>query len=220
MSGSSHVHEVTFTSSHSILVNDLGHNSIYSFEVQSNGLLSDLPTSTATLSVPSSGPRHLVLHPSKRFVYVLNELSNSVTGYFFDVSRNLLSKEFQTISSLRSSETVQDMAAAEIQMSGDGRFVYCSNRDLSSPNLNRSSIAVFEVDGESGWLSVVQHVNTLGQQPRHFNLFNEERVVVVGNLKTNSVITFERNAETGRLEEVPLSEVAIDSPTHIISYNH
>lgn len=111
------------------------------------------------------------------------------------------------------------MAAAEIQISKDGKYLYGSNRDLSSPNLGRSSIVVYQIDQSSGKLTLLQHISTYGEQPRHFNFFNNETLIVVGNLKTNSVYTFERNIYTGLINEYPLSSVVVDSPTHILSYS-
>lgn len=220
VSGSSHIHEVTFTSSNKILVNDLGHNCIYSFNVNSNGLLDYTPTSTTFLSIPSSGPRHLVVHPSQSFVFVINELLNTITSYYFDVNSNSLVYEIQTISTLRSSESNDNMGAAEIILSKDGKYLYGSNRDLSSPNLGRSSIVAYEIDQSSGKLTLLQHISTYGEQPRHFNLFNNDSLLIVGNLKTNSIYTFERNIYTGLINDKPLSSINIDSPTYILSYYH
>lgn len=111
------------------------------------------------------------------------------------------------------------MAAAEIQLSKCGKYLYGSNRDLSSsPNLNRSSIVVYEINQSTGQLSLLQHISTFGEQPRHFNLFFDDSMIIVGNLKTNSMYTFERDINTGLINETPLSSITVDAPTHILSY--
>ena len=50
-------------------------------------------------SKPGSGPRHLAFHPSGRFVFLINEMSSTLTAFAYDAKRGAL-KELQTVSTL------------------------------------------------------------------------------------------------------------------------
>lgn len=207
---------MTFSGSDSVLVNDLGKNSVYRFEIESDGLLNPAPTQTFVVAAPGSGPRHTVIHPFAPFAFVINELSNTVSSFAFDRRNGSLVKEIASVSTLRPNEENVDMGAAEIQISKDGRFLYGSNRDLSSPHQNRSSIVVMAIDTDAGLLSPLQHVDTLGIHPRHFDFFLNGSMVVVGNLKSNTLVSFPVDKATGLLG-VAAGEIVVDAPTHIIS---
>jgi 6-phosphogluconolactonase len=80
-----HAHQALFDSTNKhLIVTDLGLDKIflYNFD-QTNGRLSkERNISTA----PGSGPRHVIQHPSGRWLYVVNELASTVTVYSTDVS--------------------------------------------------------------------------------------------------------------------------------------
>jgi 6-phosphogluconolactonase len=214
-SGPSHIHEVTFSGVDSVLVNDLGQNVVYRFEILPDGLLMEPPTNTSPIATPSLGPRHTAIHPSAPFAFVINELSNTISSFSFDRRTGSLVSELGSISTLRPEEENENMGAAEIQISADGRFLYGSNRDLSS--LNRSSIVVMEIDFESGKLTLIQHVDTLGEQPRHFNFFSDGSLLVVGNLKSNTLVSFTVDQSSGMLGAA-VGQATADSPTHVLAF--
>jgi 6-phosphogluconolactonase len=214
--GMSHIHEVTFSGDRSVLVNDLGKDLVYRFEIAPDGSLSPVPTQTTKISTPGSGPRHTAIHPSAPLAFVINELSNTISSFTFDPLTGSLGREIVTVSTLRETEESAEMGAAEIQISADGRYLYGSNRDLSSPNLNRSSIVVMEIDSTNGTLTTIQHVDTLGEHPRHFDLFLGGSMLVVGNLKSNSIVSFPVDKATGLLGNA-LSQASAGAPTHVLS---
>lgn len=207
----SHIHEVTFSGRNTVLVNDLGFNSLYEYNILSNGLLETTPYHK-TVVAQGTGPRHSVIHPSYLFTLVINEKANTLTSFHFNSSTLTLGSEITTVSLLRPGENSQNMGAAEVQLSCDGRYVYGSNRDLSDQG--RSSIAVFAL-GTDGTLQLIQHVDTLGAQPRHFNFFLDCSLLLVGNLRGNSVVSFSVNKTDGTL--TPLQEIGIEAPTHLLS---
>ncbi|WP_147942144.1 lactonase family protein [Microbispora sp. CSR-4] len=87
------------------------------------------------------GPRHLVFHPSGRYVYVVGELRPVVVVCEFDASG--------TLRPLGSVRTVPDeadgwIAPSTVVTTADGRYVYVANR-------GHESVAVFET-GAAGAL--------------------------------------------------------------------
>lgn len=107
-----------------------------------------------------AGPRHLVFHPSGRFVYLLNELDASIDVFGFDSEQGLLAP-LQTITSLPAGMSGAPWAA-DIHVTPDGRFLYSSER-------RSSTLAAFRVDPASGQLALIGHVPT-ETQPRGFRI--------------------------------------------------
>jgi 6-phosphogluconolactonase len=132
------------------LVCDLGLDKIFSYRFDAAGgsLSPNAPPFSAVK--PGAGPRHMALHPSGRFLYVLNELQSSMTVFYYDPGHGAL-KELQTLSTLPAEFTGEN-AGAEVQVHPSGRFVYASNR-------GHESIAVFAVDRAQGTLVPVQYTS-------------------------------------------------------------
>jgi 6-phosphogluconolactonase len=127
---------------------DLGTDKIMSFRFDSRrGNLT--PTGTPWVQLkPGAGPRHLTFHPRGNYAYVINELHATITAFTHHrTSGNLI--EVQTVPTLP-----QDFSAAntsaDIHISSDGRFLYCSNR-------GHDSIATFKINQRSGELTFVTH---------------------------------------------------------------
>jgi 6-phosphogluconolactonase len=89
--------------------------------------------------------------------------------------------------------------SSELQLSSDGLFLYASNRDNSEPNLHRSSIAVFRVNARTGELAPIQFTSSLGDHPRHFDLFFGGSLLVVANMNSDTVVSFTVDRASGLL---------------------
>jgi 6-phosphogluconolactonase len=152
---------------------------------------------------PGSGPRHLAFHPSGRFVFLINEMSATLTAFAYDAKRGAL-KELQTVSTLPE-KFADDKSGAEVQVHPSGKFVYGSNR-------GHDSIAVFAFDARNGQLTCVEHQATQGKTPRHFALDPTGQWLLVENQDSDSVVVFRVDAETGRLSATGQT-VSVGSPT-------
>ena len=139
---------------------------------------------------PGSGPRHLAFHPSGRFVFLISEMSSTLTAFAYDAKRGAL-KELQTISTLPETFT-GERSGAEVQVHPSGKFVYGSNR-------GHDSIAVFGFDPRRGQLTCLQHQATQGKMPRHFALDPTGQWLLAENQESDSVVVFRVDATTGRL---------------------
>ncbi|TVY10535.1 lactonase family protein [Paenibacillus cremeus] len=145
---------------------------------------------------PGSGPRHMAFHPTKPYVYVINELNATLTAYLKDEESGMLC-EIHTISTLPediSAEVREGNSCAEIQISPDGRFVYGSNR-------GHDSIAVYAVNEASGRLTLVEIAQSLGQRPRSFAISPDGRFLIAAHQDTANVVVFRIDADTGRLQD-------------------
>ena len=139
---------------------------------------------------PGAGPRHLAFHPNGKFAYVINELDSTISSFRYDAEAGTLS-HVQTVSTVPADFEGENWCA-EIQVSADGKFVYGSNR-------GHDSIVVLAANADSGELSVVQHISTEGQHPRHFSLSPDGSLLIAANRDTDNIAVFRVDRETGTL---------------------
>ncbi|MEK6282395.1 MAG: lactonase family protein [Acidobacteriota bacterium] len=139
---------------------------------------------------PGAGPRHLTFHPGGKYAYVINELHATVTAYALDQRKGNL-REVQTVPTLPRDPTVAD-SGADIHVSPDGRFLYCSNR-------GHDSIAAFRINPRTGELTFIAHESTGGKTPRNFAIDPTGRFLLVANQNSENIVTFRRDLKTGVL---------------------
>jgi len=203
-----HIHEVVLGGANrtSLEVMDLGLNTVSHYSTTAQ--LIDMPA-LQVVSMPSagSGPRHMAVHPFAPWAFVLNELDSTVSSLPYEHLTGKLGEVSASVSSLPPEQDTTDMAAGELQLSRDGRFLYASNRDNSEPNLGRSSIAVFAVDAATGLLTALQFASSMGDHPRHFDLFYDGSLLVVANMNSDNIVSFDVNRTSGVLTPPPAAAV-------------
>jgi len=188
-----------------ILVPDKGADCVFSFSLSAKGKLK--PSKQAAVQArETSGPRHVVFHPRLAFAYVINELDSTVTSYHYTAQTGAL-QPFQIQPSLPQSFT-GNSRAAEIAISGDGRFIYASNRGFDS-------VAIFAVDQHNGWLTLLDVVPSGGQTPRFFALAPDGGHLYVANEESDSITAFRVDRATGLLSHTGQS-VRTGSPVCIL----
>ena len=187
-----HAHVVVFSPDNRfLLVADLGLDKVlvYRFDAGTGKIEPNDPPFAAL--APGSGPRHLAFHPSKPWVYVINELSSTVTAFRYDSQRGAL-EEFQTVSTLPDGFEGEN-TTAEIAVHPSGKFLYGSNR-------GHDSIAVFQIDQEKGTLSGLATFPTRGEWPRNFALDPKGKFLFAANQRSDSVSIYSVDPATGHLE--------------------
>lgn len=188
-----HVHTTVLTADNKhLLVADLGIDKlmVYDFDA-ANGTATLNEKASVTVS-GGSGPRHVAIHPSQKFVYLTEELSGTVAAFNFDADSKL--KLFQTISAVPENYK-GSLGGADIHVSADGKFLYASNRG----ELN--DLVIFSIDAATGVLKLAGHQSTLGLKPRNFNFDPSGNFLLVANQESNSIIIFSVNHETGLLTD-------------------
>lgn len=141
---------------------------------------------------PGCGPRHLIFSPDGRFAYVTCELSSEVAVLSYDGDGGLTI--LGLLSTLSAGFSSTNNYPSAIRLSKDGRHLYLSNR-------GEDTIALFNVDRESGMLSPVENVSTKGWYPRDFILTEDEKFVIAVNQLSDNLIIYRRDEESGRLTE-------------------
>lgn len=200
-----HAHSSWFTKEGSVISVDLGTNQLWFSEIdETNNLF--IPGEPATFTMEEgAGPRHLVFHPEQAWIYVVNELTSSISLLIWDAAAKNYEIE-QTISTLPSDYTDYN-TCADIHVSADGKYVYASNR-------GHNSIAIFSVDPKTGALEVQDQVPTRGETPRNFTLSPDGNFLLVANQTTNNIVSFKRDQETGMLTFV--HQIGAPSPVCLL----
>lgn len=159
------------------------------------------PTEQGALQVaPGAGPRHLVFHPNRPFIYLVNELNATVNTLSYDDATGRLSL-LQTISTLPESYLGFN-ACADIHISPDGRHLYASNR-------GHNSLAIYRIL-ENSQLERLAFQPTGGDFPRNFAITPDGEQVWVANQNSGNIVRFDRNADTGLLS--PAGEIKCPTP--------
>ena len=149
---------------------------------------------------PGAGPRHLTLHPSGKYAYVINELDSTMSAFRYD-SRSGYLRLIETVSTLPKDFSGRSFCA-DVHVSPAGKFLYGSNR-------GHDSIVTFAIDENTGRLTYIEAVSTKGKWPRNFTIDPMGRFLLVANQHSDSVVTFRIDPKTGRLldteyiEEIP-----------------
>jgi 6-phosphogluconolactonase len=189
-----------------VLVNDLGldRTFVYRLDRSESALV---PTSGPGVALPGSGPRHMAFHPNGQWLYVINELANTIALWSWDAESGAVAR-LQTISTLPS-WYVGISTTAQILVSADGKFVYGSNR-------GHDSIAVFAVDQATGMLTYVGEQWTFGEVPRNFNIDPSGNFMHVANMNTDNIVVFKIDKTTGKLEYTGQQLTSFGQPSCII----
>ena len=132
---------------------------IYRFE-RERGILKPGNQLWASLK-PGAGPRHITLHPSERYAYVINEIDSTITVFHYNGVNGRLDA-LQTVTTLPSDFSGHN-DCADVHISSSGNFLYGSNR-------GHDSIVVFAINKRTGTLTYVEHTSTQGKTPRNFTI--------------------------------------------------
>lgn len=187
----SHPHAVFLNPEETFLyVPDLGANRVYSYAIDRvAGKL--VPAAQPYCEMAAgAGPRHLCFHPILPFVYVINELNNTITQLRRDSKTGAL-EQVKTVSTLPAGFQGTSLCA-DIHISADGKFLYASNR-------GHNSLACFVVDAQSGQLTPNGHVSTHGDYPRNFAISPDGSWLLAANQKSDNLSAY-RILPDGRLD--------------------
>ena len=189
--GEPHAHSVNLDPNNRfIYAPDLGMDKvmIYQLDLDSGNLLANKPAFVQV--APGAGPRHFAFHPDGTRAYVLNEIGNTVTAFNWDPESGSL-EEFQTVTTLPA-DFLETSHTADLHIHPNGRFLYGSNR-------GHDSIAIFEIDPDTGGLTPRGWASTQGRTPRNIAIDPSGQFMLAENQDSDSIFTFRINDETGML---------------------
>jgi 6-phosphogluconolactonase len=159
-----------------LFVPDLGTDQIYIYKLDASKGKLNLHAITPT--IPGSGPRHLVFHPVKPFVYVIQELDSTIAFFTMDEETQNLTLQ-QTVNTLPIDYSGES-TCADIHLSSSGMYLYGSNR-------GDDSIVTFQI-AEDGRLQLAGHSSSQGEIPRNFVVLPDDGHMLVANQESNTII--------------------------------
>ncbi|WP_045073127.1 lactonase family protein [Psychromicrobium lacuslunae] len=200
-----HAHQVVPTPYGTLLVSDLGSDTVTEFRLVDQRL-----EAQATLRLPAgAGPRHLVFRRGETtdWLLVLGELDGGF--HLFARPRREASGDWNYTGSvpLASRESVGTSYPAHIELSADQRLAYVSVR-------GQDQISVFDLTplGRDEMPLLLQEQPTEGVWPRHFALGNG--VLYAANQFSDNIVVFALGSD-GLLAE-KLQEVTIGTPVCLV----
>ena len=166
---------------------DLGTDRINFYEPKT---MKPLPEMTVRTD-PGDGPRHAVWSNDRKFLFLVNELGNSVFSFAFDGAAFTRIGKWSTLPAGDTTET----KASAIKLTADGTILMASNR-------GHDSIAFFAVDTAKGTLTLRNIAKLSGSFPRDFALMPGERFMVVGHKMSNEIQVYRFDRSVCTLEPV------------------
>lgn len=178
----------------------LGTDEVVSYRLV-DGLLDPIGSITTGTG---SGPRHMVMAPDGRHLFVLTELSGEVVAFAVDSDTGILS-EAARASILPGDSTLQrglpptakkdDVAriwAADLAITPDGRFLYATERTTSR-------VSILRVDGAD--MALMGGVET-EPQPRGIALDADGRYLIASGERSDHIAVYAISAQDGALTSV------------------
>ena len=190
------------------LVPDLGLDGIVIYRIREAG--PSLERHSFAASVPGGGPRHLRFSPDGRFIYLLNELSSSVTTYAWDAAAGTAG-QLATMPALSEAAKAKEAfnSAAEILVHPSGRVVYSSNR-------GHDTVTVYRADPATGALEVIQVQPVRGAFPRNINLAPGGGWLLAAGADSNTVSVHRVNRQTGERTYQTRGVINVPAPICIV----
>lgn len=182
-------------------VPDLGIDKLMIYKTNFHGGRSVLLPQNILAASPGAGPRHCEFDADFQHCYLINELASSVSVFDYDGTGNFNLK--QTVSTLQ--EPFEgDNICADIHLTPDGRFLYCSNR-------GHNSIVIYSVEKTSGMLTYVASKKCGGKTPRSFAIDPSGKFLLVANQDSDNIVSFSIDERNGMLSEV----MQLECPTPV-----
>jgi 6-phosphogluconolactonase len=195
-----------------VFVCTLGSDEIFqfTFDSKTGHLASNTPA--VFLTKPALGPRHFITSSDNKFVYVLSELTGTVTTFSLNSDTGLLTEVSSTSGVPPESKlapgaprgpvgapggppprnTDNDIWAADLHLTPNGKFVYMTER-------TSNSLATFSVDGASGKLIFLGSTPT-ENQPRGFAIDPKGRFLVVSGEKSDTISAYAIDEASGAVK--------------------
>lgn len=200
-----HAHSIKFAPFDDLVFStDLGTDQLNIFKLQ-NGKLATAEQDSVEMA-PGAGPRHFDFHPNKKIIYVINELNSTVS--VIGNERGVW-KIIQEISTLPEGFEGTNYCA-DIHVSKDGKYLYGSNR-------GHNSIAVFQVEKNSGIIDFIKTIPVEGDWPRNFVISPDGDFMLVANQKSGNIAVFQINKTSG-IPEFTGNQIKLPAPVCLDFY--
>lgn len=140
------------------------------------------------------GPRHVDFHPAKPWMYLSIERQNQIA--LFDLGSEISGPRVRLTTLADPHARKPRQLAGACHVHPGGRFVYVSNRadgvvDYQGEkvfNAGENTIAVYEINMQTGLPSLIQTEDTRGMHARTFAIDPSGKILVAGSMVTRNVL--------------------------------
>jgi len=173
-----------------VYVADLGTDRVMNYRVDKSGEnVQPNPDQPCYKVHAGAGPRHMVVHPEGKFLYILNELDATLTAV--TVNQDGVLDSLATYQTIPTGQNEPGNTSAAIRLHPNGKFLYVSNRGYNAIHGYR-----IESDGRLTPVTIAREEIEI---PRDFNIDPSGRFMIVGNLTTHDLTVLSIDPATGEL---------------------
>ena len=158
-----------------------------------------------------SAPRHMQFSPDGRFLYVVMEQKRSVDVYRYEVDKNG-TPDFERIQSISTTKDQDVIGVVACALKFSWNFKY-----LLTSNAGENSVTIYDVDRETGLLTLNLSLPIAGEFPKDAALLPDEKHLVSLNHESNSMTFFHFHPEDHTIV-MNGPEIAVNQPNCIIFY--
>lgn len=206
-----------------IVVPDLGSDIVFILKLNINKKSKNFGKITEKQRIklqPGDGPRHVIQHRKSKKLFVINELSQTVSTLCYTSKK--VYKPCQYFNLLNEGKNIVNGSAAAIRLSKDGKFLYMSVRKDNKFSRIPGNIVAFRVNNKGNITKKIGQWGSGGIHPRDFNIVYGIPVngkcrsyLAVANRDSNNVVFFRRVGNKGKINTTPDFKIRIKSPSSI-----
>lgn len=186
----------------------MDHVNVYSLDYET-GKLKQMDVIRSDVN---SGPRHMIFSVDNKYVYVLNEIQNSIDVLTYSI----LDSGYPDFEKIQTVYNVTDYHATK---SVSSALKFSKDRDyIISSCAGVNSVVVFKVDFETGLLNKILELPISGIYPKDCSLFPDSKHLVSLNHESNTLTFFSVDLEKGLLA-MCAKEIKIEKPNCVIFHS-
>ena len=161
-------------------------------------------------TVPGGGPRHMRFSVDGRHIFLLNELTLSVTSFAYDAQTGT-TEQLTTTPALSEAVKAKEAfnSSSEILAHPNGKFVYSANR-------GNDSVTVYRAEASTGLLEALEVEPVRGSWPRNINLDPTGKWLLAAGAHSNTVSVFAIDPENGELTFQTRGVITVPNPICIV----
>ncbi|CAL4321059.1 6-phosphogluconolactonase [Buchnera aphidicola (Periphyllus testudinaceus)] len=142
--------------------------------------------------IKKSGPRHIIIHPKNKYLYIIHELNSSIS--IWNIKKIFNDNKIKCIQKIDILNIkLKKNWAADIHFTPCGNFLYASERIYNS-------ITLFQVNSNTGKIKLIKIYKT-EIQPRSFKIDNTGKYLIISGQKSNSISIYKINKKNGFLKK-------------------
>ncbi|MGK2896826.1 MAG: beta-propeller fold lactonase family protein [Candidatus Makana argininalis] len=186
-----------------IWITCLKKNLIKVFNINKNGILSFFKNKNINFE-DKDGPRHISFNKNKKYAYVINELSGTVST--ININYKKINPFILNKINIINNKYIYHAWSSDIHITPNGKWLYCCDRNLSI-------ISIFSVSKKGDMIYFLGFKKT-AIQPRSFIIDKNGKFIIISGQKSNNIFVYKINDESGYLYELNTYKVGL-GPTWV-----